>query len=354
MKVALIFAGAEPDAALAPYRASPFLQALADEGLAPAVIGIAGERVAGSGPPREGIGRVCAASDLRALLAAERPDAIQTFGWATALAPVWESVGPTGIPLIHFVSAGGPVQDDSGLGAAGARVRPKFASFAGWRARFASRPVAGVIGSNRADIGQHFERGFFPRARFSVLAPPPVDMRDGASAGPAASTPTFGVYDPDATAHVLGFIAHAVSLTGHPDDLSFRIAPSRLRSLVHAPEVMSFVDAPDLESFVAAVDALVLPYCEDRMVPAVLAALKARKIVIVPDGGVASELIEYGRHGVVYAAGSAYHLSMAINIVAQSRKDRPLDFQGVDAVIARTSPREVARTFAATYGRLVS
>jgi glycosyltransferase involved in cell wall biosynthesis len=351
MKVALIFSGADPGAS-APYRASPFLDGLAGEGFAPVVIDVEGPK---SVRPRDenGSGRRCPLGELRAVLSAERPDAIQTFGWASELAPVWTSAARTGIPLVHFVSAGGPVEDDIGLGVAWTRIRPKLASLAGWRARLASRSVAGVVGSNRADIGQHIELGFFPRAAFSMLAPPPVETGRGANGEPTGSTPIFGVYDPELSPYVVDFLARAVGLTGRPESFSLRIAPAPLRAR-QVPETISFSDPRDLDAFIEAIDALVLPYCEDRMVPAVLAALKAGKIVIAPEGGVASELIEYGRHGVVYAAGSAYHLSMAINIVAQAWKNRPIDFEGVDAVVARSAPREVARIFAGAYRKLAA
>lgn len=348
MKVALIFSGAEPGSAFAPYRARPFVDGLAQEGIDAIVIDVGGEIA----PAATGANRRCTLSELPNLLTAERVDAVQTFGPAPAVGPVWS--GARSVPIVHFVSAGGPVQDDEGLGFACARLRPRLGSVAGRRARFASRRVAAVIGSNRADIGRHIETGFFPRAAFSMLAPPPVAAGEGKLADTAASRPVFGVYDPHATAHVLSFVTRAVDLTGRPETFSVHIAPARLRILRAAPEAVSFVDPPDLGGFIGSIDALVLPYSEDRFVPTVLTALRARKIVIAPDGGIASELIEYGRHGVVYAAGSAYHLSMAINVVAQSWKNRPLDFAGVDAAIAHAAPQEVARTFAAAYRKLVA
>jgi hypothetical protein len=358
MKIALVFAGdTRASDALAPYRSEAFIGALEAEGLEPIVIDIEQPRRAGLAPiayggaPRAYRNPV---ERLPAILHQEAPQFVQTFGWVSELGRLWTQAAKSARPLVHFVSSGGPVEDERELGFAWRRIRPGLRSLAGWSARLASRHVDGLIGSNRTDIAQHVALGFFPRAKFSAVVPPPVASRSAtASIDSDAGIPTFGVYDPAGTAASLKFLLRAVALTGHPEFFRVAIAPARLRALAPAgPHNVTFIDAASAQEFMRGIDVLVLPYGEDRMVGSVVAALDARKIVIVPDGGLAAELIEYGRHGMLYAAGSAYHLASAINIMSQAWRNRPFNFAGVDRPLSRVEPAAVASRFAAAYSRL--
>ncbi len=358
MKIALVFAAdACASLALAPYRSERFIGALEAEGVTPIIVdveGTDGGRLpvpAYAGAPTTFF---CAADGLAHILRQERPALVQTFGAASCQARLWPRAGDT--PVLHVVGSGGPVTRERDVAVAWRRVRPPLRSFAGWRARLASRHVDGLIGTNRADLGQHLDLGFFPRAAFSMVVPPPVEAAPRTDAGAGSTeTPTFGVYDPGATAASLGFLLHAIGLSGQPDFFRVAIAPARLRALAPtAPAGVSFVDAETVAAFEREIDVLVLPYGEDRMTESVVAALRAGKIVIVPEGGAAAELIEYGRHGVLYAAGSAYHLAMAINVMAQSWRNRPFDFEGVEQMIAGLAPEAVARGFASAYRRLAA
>ncbi len=362
MKIALVFAAdASASVALARYRSQRFIGALAVAGHSPIIIDVDSGADAGrlavpayAGAPSTFF---CTPDGLPRILRQERPAVIQTFGAASRHAGLWPRARATGVPILHVVSAGGPVACEArDLGLAWRRIRPGLRSPAGWRARFASRHVGGLIGSNRADLGQHLDLGFFPRATFSMVVPPPLPEAARSEAVAATpQTPTFGVHDPGATAASLRFLLHAIDLTGQPDLFRFVLAPARLHAMASsAPAGVNFVDADDVHEFVRAIDILLVPYGEDRLAEGVIAALQARKIVIVPDGGLASELIEYGRHGVLYAAGSAYDLALAINVVTQSWRNRPFDFEGVERVIDRCTPEAVARSFAAAYRRLAA
>ncbi len=74
----------------------------------------------------------------------------------------------------------------------------------------------------------------------------------------------------------------------------------------------------------------------------------------MPDPSGAAELIEYGRHGLTFAAGSAYHFANAMNIVSQSWQQKPVLLADGGRAIARTDPAQVAQTFATAYRRLAA
>lgn len=348
MKVALAFAGGGAgDAAYRPHRSPFFVDALAAEGVDGVLVDLAageGSRVA------RGAGDAAGADDrnpidrLAALVAQERPALVQTFGAMTDLAPVWRAAAQATATIVHYVSS-----EDSPAQGFAQRI-------AALPARLASRHVAGVIGSNRADLGRRLSEGYFPRARFTAIAPPPTEPPaiEAFAPGPAdAGKPVFGFFDPDASGNALQFLLRAFDLTGAPDPFDLRIAPAALAARAPGRAAQaSFVDAADAAAFLRGVDALLAPEAHDRALPAIAVALAMRKVVVVPDSGAASELVEYGRHGVLFPAGSAYHLAMAINVMAQSWTNRPFAFAGVEAAIARTSRQAVARAFAAAYRRI--
>jgi glycosyltransferase involved in cell wall biosynthesis len=188
--------------------------------------------------------------------------------------------------------------------------------------------------------------------------PPPIERpaADGlAVAVPAArgGEPVFGVYDPHASADVLSFISHALKLTGRPRAVAMQIA---LRDAPPSPPAaaVSFVPAQGVDGFVAGIDMLAVPAYDDSVAAALMAALRAGKPVIVPDRGGAAELIEYGRHGFMFAAGSPYHFANALNVLSQSWRDRPVLLAEGGPAIARTHPAAVAHAFAAVYERLLA
>lgn len=339
MKAALVFAGgAAAGSTFLPYRSRDFLAGLADAGVQAVVLD----------PDQAG--------HLPQILAQDRPSVIQTFGATVDLAPVWRAAASTATPLLHFVASAGPTVERPARGAPFSVAR---AALAQRLARRASRAVAGVLGSNRADIGRHFERGFFPRARFSMVAPPPTDpigdrteIRPGRAEKARRAPPVLGLYDPEADGASLDLLLQAVALTGQSGTFALRIAPPALASRVATTGGAEFVAAAGAAAFVRDIDVLVVPRAHDRALAAIVAALAARKGVIVPDTGVATEIVDYGRCGLLYAAGSAYHLAMAINVMTEAWDNRPLSFDGVDDAIGRTTPAAVARVFATAWHRL--
>jgi glycosyltransferase involved in cell wall biosynthesis len=196
--------------------------------------------------------------------------------------------------------------------------------------------------------------GWFSGAAFSVILPPPVE-RSGAAPMPtpraAGGEPVFGIYDPGAAGDLFAFVARAIDLTGRRDDIRVRIAA---KHAPRGPGPMTVVEPGGIDEFLATIDVLVVPAYHDAAASALIAALRAGKSVIVPDCGGAAELIEYGRHGVMFAAGSVYHLANAMNLIGQSWQDKPVLLAEGGPAIAKTHPTIVAQGFAAALQRLVS
>lgn len=362
MKAALVFVGRAAAASVyLPYRSRGFIGALAEAGIEPVVVDVdidpeprfatVPSEVPGIVGYRNQVDR------LPLIIAQERVAVVQTFGATEDLGPVWGYAARAARPLAHFVSSDGAILDlPAGRPRNVADLLRRGRSFAHWRARHASRHVTAVLGSNRADLGRHFRHGFFPRARFSVVAPPPSPPPTRtigvSSLGEGRQGPVLGFWDPDADAEVLELLLRAVALTGQTDLFTLKIAPASLAGRATLPAGVAVVDAGSAEAFLRDIDVLVVPRAEDRALGAVVAALAARKSVIVPDTGAATEIVDYGRRGLLYPAGSAYHLAMAVNVMAQSWNNRPFSFDGVEESIARTAPDAVARMFASAWRRL--
>lgn len=361
MKAALVFAGpAAATATFRPYRSRAFLTGLVEAGIAPVVIDLdlSSERRFDDVPVElPGLVTYRNHVDRLALIVAQEGAAlVQTFGAAADLGPVWSEAAGASRPLVHFVASAGAVAEAPagrplGLGDLVRRGR----GFADWRARRASRHVAAVVGSNRADMGRHFRQGFFARARFSLVAPPVaarVPIAAAANGRMRRTAPVLGVFDPGASPETLALMSRAVALTGHSDLFGLRIAPAALARTADLPPGATVVDTDDPVHFLHDVDVLVAPRADDSASAAVLAALASRKSVIVPDTGALAELVDYGRRGVLFPADSAYHLAMAINVMTEAWTNRPFSFEGVEEAIDRAAPDAVARVFADAWRRL--
>jgi hypothetical protein len=362
MKAALVFVGRAAVASVyLPYRSRDFIGALAEAGVEPLVVDVDIDPEPRSATvPSEAPGIVGYRNQvdrLPLIVAQERVAVVQTFGATEDLGAAWGHAARAARPLVHFVSSDGAVVDlPAGRPRNLSDLLRRGRTLAHWRARHASRHVTAVLGSNRADLGRHFRHGFFPRARFSVVAPPPsppptrtlgVTPLEERRRGPV-----LGFWDPDADAEVLEHLFRAVALTGQTDLFTVKIAPASLAGRAALPPGVTVADAERADAFLRDVDVLVVPRAEDRTLCAVVAALAARKSVIVPDTDAATEIVDYGRRGLLYAAGSAYHLAMAINVMAQSWTNRPFSFDGVEESIARTAPDAVARMFVSAWRRL--
>lgn len=360
MKAALVFAGrTAAGTTFRPYRSRPFLATLAASGIEPVVVDVdLGPDEPGPCTPVELAGLVGyhnAVDRLPLIVAQERVDVVQTFGATIDLAPVWRHAARAARPILHYVASEGAIEDGSTPASGLIDLARRGRGLPHVRARRASRHVSALIGSNCADIGRHVRDGFFPRARFSVVAPPPAP-RPVSTNGPSPvleqRLPVFGFHDPDADPERLDFLLRAVALTGQTGLFALRIAPAALAERIALPPSVTAVDAASPEAFLRDVDVLIVPRADDRALAAVVAALAARRSVVVPDTGAAAELVGYGRRGLLYAAGSAYELAMALNVMAEAWTNRPFSFEGVDEAIARTAPEAVAAVFAAAWRRL--
>jgi hypothetical protein len=348
MKVAIIYAtdgSPGEDVVLAPFRSANFIDGLRGGGLAPLMIAVAPDHVGVQPVLRAGDPSLrCQRDELAALLASERPQAIQTFGPEHRLAAIWQSAAPAGVPIVHCVSCWRNVAD----------APPPVLSFATSRAKRASGHVTALVGTSRAAVGGLMAGGYFPHATSSVIVAPPVERAAAVAQSPSARTaePVFGIYDPNASPDLVAFVARAIELSGQRNALQVRIAvrePSRL-----AATPVSLVAAEGIDGFLAAIDVLAVPVYDDAGAAPLIAALRAGKSVIAPDPSGAAELIEYGRHGLMFSAGSAYHFANAMDIVSQSWSQRPVLLADGGPAIARTEPAMVSRAFAAIHRQLVS
>jgi hypothetical protein len=368
MKVAIVFAtdgSSREDAVLAPFRSAGFVEGLRIDRIDPMMLSVVPEHAAAAAAP----GEVCRPSGLRKLIAEARPDAIQTFGLENRLAAVWRLAGEMKVPLAHCVSCW---REPLAEGQRQAIALVPFApspSLGLLQARRASGHVGALLGTGRAASGGLLARGFFPHAQFSVVLPPPVERAatSGAAAGgPARAEPVFGIYDPHAAADLIAFASRAIQLTGRPQAFVVRIAtneptlgaplpsPARANGGADAAAPISLVAAESIDGFLAAIDVLAVPVYDDSIAAVLIAALRAGKSVIVPDRGGAAELIEYGRHGFMFSAGSAYHFATALNVVSQSWRQRPVLLADGGPAIAKTHPVAVAHGFATVYARLLA
>jgi hypothetical protein len=348
MKVAIIFAtdgSPGEDAVLAPFRSANFIDGLRGGGLAPLMIAVAPDHVGVQPVLRAGDPSLrCQRYELPALLASERPQAIQTFGPEQRLAAIWPTAAPAGVPIVHCVSCWRAAAD----------APPPVLSFASLRAKRASGHVTALVGTSRAAVGGLMAGGYFPRATSSFIVAPPVERAATVAPSPSAraANPVFGIYDPSASTDLVAFVARAIELTGQRNALQVRIAvrePSRL-----AATPISLVAAEGIDGFLAAIDVLAVPVYDDATAAPLIAALRAGKSVIVPDPSGAAELIEYGRHGLMFCAGSAYHFANAVNLVSQSWSQMPVLLADGGPAIARTDPAAVSQAFAAIHRQLVS
>ena len=326
MKVALIFSthGPADEYAMLPFASAEFVDSLVRVGLDPLVIrviadapGDAAEIGWGdSGPRALPIRRV----RLATFLAAETPDAISTFGPEHHLAGIWP-LAAANAPLVHCVSSW-PCEETRA-----APAIPALASIGAARVKRASRHVDAVVGTGRATIARFLTGGYFANAAFSAVVPPPVGRAAGtAAAGPPAtrrSVPVFGVYAPAGPPALFSFISHAVDLTGRPDAIAVRIATHRPPASAAAG--ISTLRRATLEvswrrSTCSPCRPMTMSWWGfDR-------GFAGGQTVIVPDRGGGAELIEYGRHGLMFCAGSAYHLADAINLIRQGWGEKPVLF----------------------------
>jgi hypothetical protein len=375
MKVALIFAddgSGREDGVVGPFRSAAFLEGLRVAGIDPVLVFTeAGDH--GNLIPRyplpAGIRSLAAGGHgLTALLADEKPDVVQTFGPEHRLTDVWPHADTTG-PLVHCISSwpDGVRQAKS--------MSAIFAPLAAARMRRASVKVVALLGTSRAAIGGWLTGGYFAAAKLSVVVAPPVARASVAAVFPAApigsaetavasapavmnaapetrtAVPVFGVHAPAASPDLIAFISYAVELTGCPDGIEVRLAVENPPA-VAAPGI-SFVAAGDIDAFVAAIDVLAVAAYDDSSVAPVIAALRAGKSVIVPDCGGGAELIEYGRHGLMFCQGSPYHFANAVNIVSQSWGQMPVLSTDGGPAIAKTDPAAVAAAMVAVWERAV-
>jgi hypothetical protein len=358
MKVAIIFAtdgSACEDAVLAPFWSAGLVDGLRVGGIEPVVVSLLPDHAARGAETAVGDRLRCRRNELAALLVAKRPQAIQTFGSEHHLAAIWPIMAEAGVPIAHCVSCWRDAAD--------AVPASSIPSFAVSRAKRASSHVAALIGTSRAAVGGLIAAGYFQNAMSSVMVPPPaeravaVNARSGQPGEPARARvseadPVFGIYDPCASPALVAFVSRAVELTGRRSALQVRIAAAA--SMPAAPAPITIVPADGIEDFLAAIDVLAVPAYDDGIAAALIAALRAGKSVIVPDPSGAAELIEYGRHGLLFCAGSAYHFANALDLVGQSWSQRPVLLADGGPAVARTHPAAVARVLAAVYGRLLS
>jgi glycosyl transferase family 1 len=352
MKVLMILAtdAAAHQDVVSPFRSAAFVEALRDEGVDAGVLSVTPDRDHPSlaGGSESDLVHAVHPGDLPAILAAEHPDVLMTFGREARLSAIWGIAAAAQLPLGHCVSCWrtGRVAPD---------VR-SYSTVSDWRAKHSSRHVGGVIGTCRVAVGSLIAGGYFPRAASSIIISPPVDTLGAARPGEmalsprSAGGPVIGIYDPHATAGVVAFVSQALVLTGRRNGMQVRLA---VRSPPSISAGLAFGSVVEVEDFVAAIDVLVIPSYDDSLARVLIAALRAGKSVVVPDRSGAADLIDHGRYGLIFPAGSAYHLANAMNILTEAWKHPAVLNVDATPAIAKTNPRGVARTLRAVCKRLV-
>ena len=349
VKVAFVFCcGASPSDSLSGYRAASFRHGLAAAGIEPVLIDVSGGEADRASTRAELDVVACRLEELPGLLRKSAPDLIQTFGAVSDCTPVWSAAAQVGLPVLHYVQAE-PFSDEPVQGRLARTLSALAPTF--W-ADGDRRHVRGVLGSSRKVVSRFIDAGIFPAAGFSRVIAPLIELpavTETETPSVAAPGVTFGVYDPYGSVETLTFIAQAVLLAGHANLFRVKIAHPAYQHPPSLPCNVSVVAPHDPTYFINSVDAVILGYDSDHLVPILLMALRAGKFVIAPDGGVASELLGFGRHGLMFAEGSAYDLGLKINIVHGSNKDRVFEFQGGGDVTLRCAPEEVAKAFAKSF-----
>ena len=283
------------------------------------------------------------------------PDVIQTFGYASRLSAVWATLGKLPYAIAHFVSSGGPPIRGGTLSEASARVTPSLNSFAGLSGRHRSRHVSALIGSNRCDLAYHRNSGFFRGARFSVVAGLPV--AHGAKASIAtmdhSSAPRFGFFSLDDAPAAAQFLLSAASATGVGS--RYRIVLSdQYRSIADRwPSIdVEWTATRNLNDFLRAVDIAIVPYPDDLFAPVIVCAAAAGKILIASEGGLAGELLDYGRRGVLFRSGSESELASKMQDIIAAWPHGPPLIRSADEILAKSSPKRCAQVLTSAYLRL--
>jgi hypothetical protein len=359
MKIMLLFTDAEAGAAglLDPYCSPGFIQALLDEHLEPVLVRFLHDDLqapttspSSAGGPAGPVSR-CDARSFGTLLQTHRPAIVQTFGDIARLAPIWRAAAEAGCRVVHFVPSGAGDQMPGG------KIRRTAWLRGGLNGRRSSRHVSAVLGSNRASIAEHVEAGFFPQARFAMTTLPPLAVpagRETWSPPPDSATAVLGCCQHDGADEDIKFVLDAMTLTGTRHlfrVVIFQRSVSAAANSLHDRNV-AFLTADSVDDFIQAIDLLVVPRSDDRAMEAVLLALRSNKIVIAPDGGTVAEALQFGRHGVLFNAGSAFDLAMAIDKTTGAWSKPPFDFAGTESVIGSARPQEVARVFSQAYRKL--
>jgi hypothetical protein len=189
-----------------------------------------------------------------------------------------------------------------------------------------------------------------------MIALPPVEIANAprkAARPHSGSLPTFGYWNRDGAIRALNFLLAAVKLTGTQHLFRLLIGERSewpAFSVRHANIVSKPFDAAS--DFIDALDVLIVPESDDRAVEQVAIALRNNKMVIAPDAGTITEILRFGRNGVLFKAENSYDLARSINNVTASWKKPPFNFEAGESAILPTSPSEVARTFARMYRKL--
>jgi hypothetical protein len=294
---------------------------------------------------------------LQALLQEFSPDVVQTFGYASRLSAVWAALGKNPYPIVHFVTSGGPPVQGDNPSHASARITPPLNSFAGRSARRMSRHVSALIGSNRCDLAYHRDSGFFRIARFSIVAGLPVAnvAKQSTASKDRSSAPRFGVFSFDDAIVAAEFLLSAAGATGVVRPYNI-VLSDRCRSIVDRWSSIDVELTPthNLDEFLQAVDIVVIPYPDDASASVIARAAAAGKTIVASEGGLAGELLDYGRRGFLFRSGSETDLAFKMqDIIAAWPHGSPL-FTSAEEILVESSPRRCAEKFLSAYLRLSS
>src|SRR5262249_51036680 len=139
---------------------------------------------------------------------------VHTFGDMDGLVSVWTAAARAGCAVAHLATSSPRDQ----IGAHGDKLARRSWSLDRLRARQASGHVQALIGTSPIAISRPLEAGWFPKAKFTMVALPPISMV-GSREEPAQTrnveTPALGFYLRDGVRGSLRFLLDAIKLTGN-------------------------------------------------------------------------------------------------------------------------------------------
>jgi hypothetical protein len=285
---------------------------------------------------------------LRTLLQTFQTDVVQTFGYASHLSPIWSALSVNQYPIVHLATARDPLMRS------GSELLAQPWHFEDQVARYMSRRVSAVIGTNRCDVANYRNKGFFRNAQLSSIAGIPVKALPlhANSTSKRGSWPRFGFFSIEYAPAAVSLLLNAVADVGTRRRYTI-VLSDQYKSIVEKSNLknVELTPALNLGEFLESVDIMVFPQADDSIAQVIVGAAVAGKLMIASERGIGGELLDYGRRGILFTNPS--DLTGRIQDVVIGWPDGSPLFTSAQEVLSETSPKRCAEIFLNTYKRLV-